>query len=263
MISVDAVTLRAGSRRLLDDVSLDLRAGEVVAVIGPNGAGKSSLLKVMSGELRPSAGTVMIDGRPLGAWRPLDLACRRAVVSQAVGLAFPMTGLDVVGLGRLPWHSAPQSASDPQAVEAALEAAGATAIATQHYATLSGGERQRIQIARALAQLDGAAAPAALLLDEPTASLDIRHVGVILRLLRRLATRGVAVMVVLHDLNEAAFVADRVIVLAGGRRMAEGSASTVLRPGLLEDAYGMPFRAGSDAILPEFSLRTPPGEPAA
>ena len=257
MIAAPCVTVRSGRRRMLDNVSLELRPGEVVAVVGPNGAGKSTLLRAMSGELRPSAGTVTLDGRPLAAWHPVDLARRRAVVSQAAYLAFPMTGREVVALGRLPLHATAQSARDGLAVDMALEAVGAASLAAQRYATLSGGERQRIQIARALAQLDGATKPAALLLDEPTASLDIRHVGVVLRLLRRLAEQGVSVMVVLHDLNEAAFVADRVLVMAGGRRVAEGAAATILRPGVLGAVYDIPFRSGGDALLPDFAARSP------
>ncbi len=258
MIEARALTMRCGRRRLLDEVSLELQPGEVVAVIGPNGAGKSTLLRAMSGELRSEIGVVTLDGRPLAAWHPVDLARRRAVVSQAVALAFPITGRDVVGLGRLPWHATPQAARDVHAVEAALETVGATGIAAQRYATLSGGERQRIQIARALAQLDGAAHPAALLLDEPTASLDISHVGVILRLIRRLALQGAAVMVVLHDLNEVSFAADRVMVMAEGRCVAEGPPAAILRPRLLEAVYGIAFQRRGDALLPEFTIDRSP-----
>lgn len=253
MIAARSVTLRAGTRALLRDVSVELLAGQVLAVVGPNGAGKSTLLRVLSGELSPDGGVVSLDRRAMDTWHPRDLARRRAVVSQAVALAFPMTAREVVALGRLPWHATPNAARDDAAIGAALEVVEATSLASQRYATLSGGERQRIQIARALAQLDGAPHPAALLLDEPTASLDVRHVGTVLRLLRRLAADGLAVMVVLHDLNEAAFVADRVAVIAAGWRTAYGTAEEILCAPLLEATYGVPFLAEGGALRPDFS----------
>lgn len=253
MIAAEAVTVRAGRRALLGDVSLAVATGEVVAVVGPNGAGKSTLLRVLTGEAVPEAGQVLCDGRPLSAWTPLALAQRRAVVSQHVAIAFPMSAAEVVGLGRLPWHGTAGAARDGAAMTAALAAAGVAHLGGRAYVTLSGGERQRVQIARALAQLDGAPRPAALLLDEPTASLDVRHGAAVLALLRRLARDGLAILVVLHDLNEAAFVADRVAVLADGRLEALGPAAAVLRPALLERIYGIAFRQPGGVLAPTFA----------
>lgn len=253
MIAAEAVTIRAERRALLDVVSLVLVPGEVVAVVGPNGAGKSTLLRVMAGEAAPASGRVVCDGRALSAWAPLALARRRAVVSQHVALAFPMTAAEVAGLGRLPWHGSAESARDEAAVATALAAAGVAHLAGRAHATLSGGERQRVQIARALAQLDGAPRPAALLLDEPTASLDARHAAALLVLLRRLAAGGLAVMVVLHDLNEAAFVADRVAMLADGRLVACGPPGAVLTQAALEAVYAVPFRAAGGALVPDYA----------
>jgi iron complex transport system ATP-binding protein len=255
MITAEAVAVRAGPRLLLDRVSVALVPGEVLAVVGPNGAGKSTLLRVLAGERQPDAGRVTMDGRGLMSWQPAALARRRAVVSQHVALAFPMTAAAVVALGRLPWHATPQAARDEEAVAAALAAAGITHLAGRAHATLSGGERQRVHLSRALAQLDGADRPAALLLDEPTASLDVRHAAGLLHELRRLAGAGLAVMVVLHDLNEAAFVADRVAILAHGRCIAQGPKAAVLRPGLLAEVYGVPFRQADGALLPAYGLQ--------
>jgi iron complex transport system ATP-binding protein len=256
MIAAEGATVRAGHRLLLDRVSLDLSPGEVLAVVGPNGAGKSTLLRLLTGERRPDAGSVTMEGRSLSSWHPAALARRRAVVSQHVALSFPMTAGAVVALGRLPWHATPDAARDRAAVAAALAAAGIAHLAGRSHATLSGGERQRVHLARALAQLDGAARPAALLLDEPTASLDVRHAAGLLHELRRLAAQGLAVMVVLHDLNEAAFVADRVAILAHGRCVAQGPKAAVLRPGLLAEVYGVPFRQTDGALLPAYGLPT-------
>ncbi|GGJ26798.1 heme ABC transporter ATP-binding protein [Neoroseomonas lacus] len=253
MIEADGITVRAGGRALLEGVSLALRPGEVLAVVGPNGAGKSTLLRALAGDQAVAAGQVRVEGRALRAWRPGELARRRAVVSQQVALGFPMRAAEVVALARLPWHTTAQAGRDAAAIALAMEQAGVAHLAGRAYRTLSGGERQRVQVARALAQLDGAAAPAALLLDEPTASLDAGHRGQLLRLLRRLAAQGVAVLVVLHDLNEAAFVADRVAMLIDGRLAVLGGVAEALEPGLLQDAYGLPFRSvAGGGLLPDF-----------
>lgn len=252
MIEAHALSVRAGPRWLLREVTLALRPGEVLALIGPNGAGKSTLLGALAGEQRPARGGVLFDGRPMPAIPPLALARRRAVMRQAAALAFPMRAEQVVALGRLPWHGTPQAARDAEAVGAAIAAAGLGPLAAQPYATLSGGERQRVQLARALAQLHGVEG-AALLLDEPTASLDVRHAAALLRLLRRQAAEGLAVLVVLHDLNEAAHVADRVALLAGGRLRALGPPGEVLTPALLAEVYGQAFRTlPGGGLLPAF-----------
>lgn len=254
MISADRLTLRAGGRALVEDVSLTLHPGEVLAVIGPNGAGKSTLLRGLTGEFAAASGSVAVEGRALRAWKPIALARRRAVVSQHVALTFPMRAVEVVALGRLPWHGTAAMANDEAVISRAMEYAGISHLAGRAYVTLSGGERQRVQLARALAQLDGAAMPAALLLDEPTASLDAGHRGQLLRLLRRLAERGLAVLTVLHDLNEASFVGTRIALMVDGRLTALGPSAEVLQPARLEATYGVPFRqAPGGGLLPDFA----------
>lgn len=263
MIAAEAATVRAGGRVLLAACSLALAPGEVLAVVGPNGAGKSTLLRLLAGDLRPAEGRVTVEGRPLAAWSPLALARRRAVVGQKVALSVPMAAEAVVALGRLPWHGTPQAAQDGGAVARALAAVGLAGRARQPYATMSGGEQQRVQIARALAQTDGAGAPAALLLDEPTASLDVAQVAALLRLLRDLAAQGSAVLVVLHDLNEAACVADRVALLAGGRLIVLDRPAEALRPERLAAVYGLPFRRLPEGgVLPVLGVARP-GAPEA
>lgn len=256
MIEARNLSIRAAGhagRMLLRGVSLDLRAGEILAIVGPNGAGKSTLLRALAGELRPSSGTVTLAGRAAGDWPALDLARRRAVVSQRVALAFPMSAGEVAALGRLPWHGTPAAARAAEAVYASLARAGVAHLGGRAYGTLSGGEQQRVQVARALAQLDGAPGPVALLLDEPTSSLDAAHRAALLRSLRGLAERGAAVLAVLHDLNEAAFVADRVAILRDGGLLTTGTPDAVLRPTLMQDLYGTPFRSiPGGGLLPDF-----------
>ncbi len=253
MIVANGLSVRAGGRELLANVSLSLRPGEVLAVVGPNGAGKSTLLRALAGEVRAARGAVTFAGRGLAEWPARDLARRRAVVPQHTAPAFPMAVRELVALGRLPWHGTREAARDGAAVAEAIAAVGIAHLAARAHGTLSGGERQRAAIARALAQLDGAVPPATLLLDEPTASLDAGHRAGLLRLLRRLAARGLAVMAVLHDLNEAAFVADRVAMLAEGRLVSVGAPATALEPAALEAVYGLPFRSPpGGGLLPVF-----------
>ncbi len=252
MIEARHLDVRAGRRTLLQDVSIAVPPGHVVAVVGPNGAGKSTLFRALTGERRPDRGTVTLDGRPLAGWHPAALARRRGVVSQHGALAFPLTVAEVVALGRMPWHGTPATAQDSHAVARAMTAANVTHLAGHDHATLSGGERQRVQLARALAQIDGGIEAVALLLDEPTASLDVRHSAELLRLLRQLASRGTAILVVLHDLNEAMFVADTVAVLVDGRCIAAGAPTRILCPPLLSEAYGVAFNVATGAILPDF-----------
>jgi len=252
MIRAEAITVRRGTRLLLDRVSLDIRPGEVLALVGPNGAGKSTLLRVLSGVLPPTHGIVMFHDRVMHDWLPLELARRRAVVAQSVSLTFPLRAADVVALGRQPWQDG-QAKTEAIVLRALRRAGIDDDLAAQDWAKLSGGERQRVQLAQALAQLEGAEEPAALLLDEPTASMDPGRAAVALQLIRDLAERdGLAVIVVLHDLNQAAYVAHRVIVLHAGSVTAAGSVHAALRGSILTDVYGVGFRIGPNMIVPDY-----------
>lgn len=250
MIAGRNVGVRRGGRWLLRDVDAVVLPGRVLAIIGPNGAGKSTLLSVLSGALRPDEGSVALDGIDLHRWPARDLARRRAVMAQSARAAFAFTARQVVALGRLPWHGTRHAADDVLAVARAEQQAGVAQLALRTLATLSGGEAARVHFARALAQLAPAQPNAALLLDEPTASLDAAHRGHLLRHARAQAASGVAVAVVLHDLNEALFAADAVLLLHEGRVAAHGSPRVVLRPEVLEPVYGVPFIVGDGYILP-------------
>lgn len=238
MLALESVRVRIGDAVLLDGVSLVVQPGEVVAVVGANGAGKSTLLKVAAGERSPSAGRVTLDGRPLGAFSPEALALRRAVLPQHSALQFGFTAAEVVRLGRTPHAGRATRAQDEAAVERALAQAGVSHLAGRRYPTLSGGEQQRVHLARTLAQLDGRHdEPRYLLLDEPTASLDLAHQHAVLRTARALAEAGTGVLVVLHDLNLAAQYADRLAVLRRGRLLADGPPAEVLDPALVHAAF--------------------------
>lgn len=257
-----AVTLRAdgvsidrrgasGARRVLDAVDFDVVAGEVVALVGPNGAGKSTLLAALAGELTPTEGDVELEGRSLTHWTPLDMARRRAVLPQTHTVGFPFTAREVVAMGRAPWVRTARSDHDDERIDAALAAADVEHLAARSFPTLSGGERARVALARVLAQ-----DTATLLLDEPTAALDLGHQEAVLRLATARAAAGAAVVVVLHDLGIAAAYADRVAVLESGRIAADGPPREVLTTDLLTRVYQHPVEVldhpvtGAQLVLP-------------
>ncbi|WP_408618760.1 heme ABC transporter ATP-binding protein [Jiangella endophytica] len=246
-----AVSVALGGTRVLEDVSIEVRAGEVLALVGPNGAGKSTLLSALTGDVAVSAGTVTLAGAPLSAWSATESAMRRAVLLQQVRLSFPFTVAEVVEMGRAPWAGTPLESTDDDAVRAALADADVAQFAARRFTSLSGGEQARVALARVLAQRTGL-----LLLDEPTAALDLRHQELVLSVARSRAATGVAVVVVLHDLNLAAAHADRVAVLAGGRIVATGAPADVLGGDLLTEVYDHDVeviahpRTGTPVILP-------------
>jgi iron complex transport system ATP-binding protein len=231
LLSASELTYRIARQTLVDEVSLTVGSGELVAVVGPNGAGKSTLLSMLAGDLRPSAGAVRLDGAPVSSYRPIGLARKRAVLPQRSSLQFAFTVAEVVELGR---HAA-RSADDARLVAEALAATDMESYAGRNYLTLSGGERARADLARVLAQ-----DTPLLLLDEPTAAVDLRHQHSILRLVRDLTARGRAVVAVLHDLNLAAAYATRIAVLSGGRLVRDGVPADVVTPELIGDVFEHP-----------------------
>ncbi len=229
------VSLDRGGRRVLDAVSVDIPSAAVTAIVGPNGAGKSTLLEVAAGALTPSHGRVFIAGRALDRWSKGELATKRAVLPQSSTLAFGFSVDEVIRLGRLPHLSSKRD--DDRITQLALARVGLAGFGPRSYLGLSGGERQRVQLARVLAQIWEPTAHRILLLDEPTAALDLVHQHQTLRLARGLAAEGVAVAVVLHDLNLAAQYADRIAVMDRGRVEHVGAPQEVLRPSILEPIF--------------------------
>ncbi|MFJ7954822.1 heme ABC transporter ATP-binding protein [Streptomyces sp. NPDC096319] len=249
----EAVGMRIerGRRTVLDGVGIEVRAGEVLALVGPNGAGKSTLLAALAADLAPDAGEVRIGGRAAGDWPAGELALRRAVLPQDAALSFPFPAAEVVRMGRAPWAGTERAAEDEEAVAEAMAATETGAFAARPFSALSGGERARVALARVLAQRVGL-----LLLDEPTAALDLRHQELVLGVCRERAAAGDAVVVVLHDLGLAAAHADRVAVLDGGRIAADGPPSEVFGEDLLSRVYRQPVeviphpRTGVPLVVP-------------
>lgn len=228
-LAAQHLTVVAGGRRLLDDVGIEALPGRLTAIVGPNGAGKSTLLKVLCGELTPAAGTVMLNGRPLQAWSVEERALQRSVLPQSPELAFAFRAWDAVELGRHPHRRRATRKQDHVAVSQSMRLTETLDFAQQDCGTLSGGERHRTHFARALAQIwePPTGFTRVLVLDEPTASLDLFHQHAILGRAAEMARADAAVLVVLHDLNLAAAYADTITVLAGGRVEAVGSPEQV------------------------------------
>ncbi|MFE2012547.1 heme ABC transporter ATP-binding protein [Streptomyces sp. NPDC059491] len=245
------VTIARGRRAVLDGARVEVRAGEVLALVGPNGAGKSTLLAALAADLAPDAGEVRIDGRAAGDWPADELALRRAVLPQDAALSFPFPVAEVVRMGRAPWAGTAREDEDDDAVAEALAATEVTEFAARPFSALSGGERARVALARVLAQRTGL-----LLLDEPTAALDLRHQELVLGVCRERAAAGDAVVVVLHDLGLAAAHADRIAVLHEARIAADGAPGEVLGAELLGRVYRQPVevfphpRTGVPLVVP-------------
>lgn len=255
-ITARSLVCERGGRRVLDDVTLSLDPGRVLALVGPNGAGKSTLLAAMTGDVSPSAGEVTLDGRPLASWSAAQMARRRSVLLQHNDVAFAFTAAQIVAMGRAPWPADPHE--DARRVDEALTACDVAHLAQRSYRSLSGGERARVSLARVLAQ----DAPT-VLLDEPTAALDLAHQEDVMRVARTLVADGRAVAVVLHDLSLAAAYADDVAVLSRGRLHAFGAPSDVLVPDVIDEVYGVAtHRMHSPDGHPVIVPRRPPARPA-
>ncbi len=244
----ERLSFTVGSCRLLENVSLELKPGHVHAVLGPNGAGKSTLLRLLSGEHRIQTGDVRLNSRRLADWSAREKAQQRSVLPQSESLGFGFTAQQVVALGRLPCtQHAPQR--ETEIVLEAMSTAGIAPLAQRIYPTLSGGERARVQFARVLAQIwePVALGERFLLLDEPTANLDLAHQHSLLTAARGFAASGVGVLAILHDPNLALGYADEVTLLKQGRVLAQGTASHMLTPENLSALYGIEVHKLSDA----------------
>lgn len=236
----------------ISDVSLELDSGELLAVVGPNGSGKTTLIRALLGLQPLDAGAVVADGRPLSDWPRSALAQLVGVLTQREETAFSLSVAEMVLLGRYARLGpfAPVGPDDRAAVRSALERCDVWQLRDRRTDTLSGGEWQRVRIARALAQ-----SPRALVLDEPTIALDVRHEMELFELVRELVTEGLAGLVVTHQLNLAARYADRMLLLAGGRVVGQGAPNDVLREPLLTEVFGWPVAVtrwadGSPQVIP-------------
>jgi iron complex transport system ATP-binding protein len=256
LLTADSLSFAYGAEPVLDGVSLRVERGALLGLLGPNGSGKTTLLRLLSGALAPAAGSVRLDGRDVRHVPRIEMARRVAMVPQETQLAFEYTVLEIALMGRYP-HLGPFELEGPEDVaiaRRALEATGTLPLARRPFDTLSGGEKQRVVIASALAQFEprtrnraGAGGPERagapsqlLLLDEPTASLDLHYqleVVSLLRLLNR--ERDLTMIVSTHDLNVAASLCEQVVMLREGRVIASGPTAEVLTAEGVRALYGV------------------------
>lgn len=251
-IALAGVRLEAGPRTLLERLNLHAFPGELIAIVGPNGVGKSTLLRAMAGFVLPAAGTIEIVGKPIAQYRLGERARTITLVGSESEMPHGASVREVVRTGRFAyraWWDWTQHDEDDAATDVALERVGLTAAAGRPFQTLSSGERQRAWLALALAQH-----ARIVLLDEPTAHLDPRYALETICLMRGIASNETTVVVVLHDLNEAAAIADRIAVLGDGGLLAYAPPDEALDPDVLERAYGITFDrisiGGATRVIP-------------
>ena len=233
-VAATSLTYRVGDATLVSNVDFTAARGELVAVIGPNGAGKSTLLNLLSGDLQPSEGQVVLDSVDIADALPGDLALVRSMLTQRTPVDIPYTAAQVVSMGRFPHRrdEANSAERDSAAVAEAMDRTDTSRFAGRVYATLSGGERTRVSLARVFAQKTPI-----VFLDEPTTALDVAHQERIMGETVRLSREQRAVVVVLHDLNAAAVHADRIVLMNQSEVVAGGRPREVLQEALLSEVY--------------------------
>lgn len=233
MITAHGVSLRLAGNLILDRIDVRLSRGDLTALIGPNGAGKSTLFSILAGDIVPDEGRVLLADKPVASFSPKELARIRAVLPQDHTVRFSYSVDGIVRLARLSYPAAPTD--DERIISSSIEAVEMETMRNRDVQTLSGGEMGRTAFARVLAQTTPI-----VLLDEPTAALDLRHQEAVLRRARHLRDEGACVVVVLHDLNLAAAYADRVVLMEHGRIVADGSPRHVLTVANIERVYRQP-----------------------
>ncbi|MBM7367599.1 heme ABC transporter ATP-binding protein [Gordonia hydrophobica] len=234
-LTASHVDASIGRRRILHDIDLTAHPGEILALVGPNGCGKSTLLSVLAGVRAPDAGSVRIGELDVHHVDSRTLARARALVTQQNRTDTPFPVREVVEMGRFPWTRTPQARQSEEIIDAAIVECQLEDLVDRPFAQLSGGQQARVSLARALAQDSPV-----LLLDEPTAALDIGHTEQVLSILKRRAAMGATVILVVHDLSLTAAYADRVAVMADGRLLATGTVDEVMTVDLLSRTYDHP-----------------------
>lgn len=234
-IKIRGLEFSYNSISALKGVSMDINEAEVVAVVGPNGSGKSTLLKCINRILYPQRGVVLIDGRNINDLSQVEIAKAMGYVPQSVRQLFPATVFEVVLMGRKPYLTWKCSKGDIEKVIEALKTLNIENIAMRDFNALSGGQQQKVLIARALAQ-----EPEILLLDEPTANLDIKHQLEVMEIIKMIVEeRKITAIIAIHDLNSASKYADRIFMMKDGKIFAVGSPKRVLTPNNIEKVYGV------------------------
>ena len=236
-LEVADLTVRRDGRALLEDISLNVAPGEMVAILGPNGAGKSTLFRSISGEMSYQQGTVRLSGKGIDAWPAVEKARLLGILPQSSTLNFSFSVEEVVLLGRTPHASSTEE--NQRVVDQALKSVDALYLKEREYTALSGGEKQRVHLARVLTQVWNSVEEQqrVLLLDEPTSALDPAHQHLTLQVARDFATGDMGCMVILHDFNLAARYADRIVLIQNGHLVVSGTPDEVMTPEVIHKVF--------------------------
>jgi iron complex transport system ATP-binding protein len=239
MLQASKVHFCIKQRPIVEQISLELNPGEILAVLGPNGAGKSTFFKILSGDISCKHGSVKYNGEPIHKLKAKDLASVRAVMPQHSQVNFPFTVQEVVELGLI----STKTKNSSQLINEVLNATNTDHLKDRVFNSLSGGEKQRVQLARALVQIwESKPFPRYLLLDEPSSSLDIAQQHAVLSILQKLKSRNIGILVILHELNLAAQYADKIALIKNGEITKTGTVDEVLEEKLLEKVFDHPIQ---------------------
>jgi len=250
LFTLEGVSFHVPTRQIIQNLNLTLEQGRIHGLIGPNGSGKSTLIKMLARQQKPSAGSISFSGRPIETLSQRGLAQELAYLPQFMPATDGMNVEEFVALGRFPWHGTfgRFTAQDQAKVDEALRQTDVEPFRSRLVDSLSGGERQRVWLAMLLAQ-----DPACLILDEPTSALDISHQAAMLDLVKTLARlHSWSVVIVLHDINMAARICDRMVALGSGQIIADGTPDEIMRPDILQRIYGIVMKVirDTDSALP-------------
>ena len=250
-LNLESVSLKLDNRQILKDVSLEINEGEIVSVIGPNGAGKSTLLNVFTGDINPDSGEIFYDDKQLKQISIQERAFTRSVMSQMQTLVFNFSVKDVIEMGWLQRGNSDFSNNFSMAFENVTKECNVHNLIHRKFNSLSGGEQRRVHFARTLLQLwrpSESNDPRYLLLDEPTANLDLSSEMLLMNILKKRASLNVGILVILHDLNLASHFADKIAIIKNGEIMAFGEPEKIMEDAFLTSIYEVPIKVKHDPL---------------
>ena len=250
-LNLESVSLKLDNRQILKDVSLEINEGEIVSVIGPNGAGKSTLLNVLTGDINPDSGEIFYDNKQLKQISIQERAFTRSVMSQMQTLVFNFSVKDVIEMGWLQRGNSDFSNNFSMAFKNVTKECNVHNLIHRKFNSLSGGEQRRVHFARTLLQLwrpSESNDPRYLLLDEPTANLDLSSEMLLMNILKKRASLNVGILVILHDLNLASHFADKIAIIKDGEIMAFGEPEKIMEDAFLTSVYEVPIKVKHDPL---------------
>ncbi len=250
-IKAKSIFWEVDNKRIIKDISLEISLGEVVSIIGPNGAGKSSFLNVLSGDIKPTSGSVSFDEINLKDISIQERSFMRSVMSQSQQIVYDFSVKEIIEMGWLDRGIASYSGNFKEAVMKVASECSVHNLLEQKFNTLSGGEQRRVHFARTLIQLwrpSNSHDPRYMFLDEPTANLDILHEQNLMKLVRSKAMEGIGILLILHDLNLAAKYSDKLVIFKNGSLIKSGSPEEVLQSKVLTEVYGLDMEVAKDPL---------------